>query len=306
MGVEWVWCPVKMVWESMKRIGCNKVVFGTIMAVSGVPLSALTVYEARRTHELTAHIHRLESLARHVATRFEARQVFEESREDALSLIRIKLLFSFPSYLLSLFAALFAVHSSLLSSPTLRSAAIASSHSFHRPFLTSIVVYALLFFFSSFPRLVAALSFPADPSPAMAFMVPGMASFLEIYLMGVLSLGLVVSVAEERFGWEAIRVGHEIMAGRRVCAWLLSGMLLVVSGVIRSKVDAVAAEGETGIPEKAILIVFYAFVVIWSYVMTTAFYSHCRKRHPIKEPFPHPHHDHDHDRDQQQLQLVPL
>ncbi|KAL4397694.1 hypothetical protein AHAS_Ahas01G0217500 [Arachis hypogaea] len=194
MGAEWVLCPLKMVWESIKTIGCNKLVFATIMAATSVPLSALTLYEARTTHDLAAHIHRLESLGRHVPTRFEARH---------------------------------------------------------------------------------------------------------IYLMAVLSLGLVVSVAEERFGWDAIRIGHGIMAGRRVCAWLLSGMFVAVSGLIRWKVDAVAAEGETGIKEKAIVIVSYAFVVIWSYAIMTAFYSHCRKRHPIKEPLP------DHNPDQH-LQLVSL
>ncbi|QHO21842.1 hypothetical protein HN51_064232 [Arachis hypogaea] len=296
MRAEWVLCPLKMVWESIKTIGCNKVVFATIMAATSVPLSALTLYEARTTHDLAAHIHRLESLGRHVHTRLEARHVFEESRQNALSLLRLKLLFSFPSYLLSLFASLFAVHSSLLPSPTLRSAAIASFHSFHRPLLTSIVVYALLFLFSPFPHFLAAL---VAPSPALSFIVPAMASFLQIYLMAVLSLGLVVSVAEERFGWDAIRIGHGIMAGRRLCAWLLSGMFVAVSGLIRWKVDAVAAEGETGIKEKAIVIVSYAFVVIWSYAIMTAFYSHCRKRHPIKESLP------DHNPDQH-LQLVSL
>ena len=100
--------------------------------------------------------------------------------------------------------------------------------------------------------------------------------------MAVLSLGLVVSVAEERFGWDAIRVGHGLMAGRRLCGWVLSGLFAAVSGLIWSKLDALV-EGQTGVEEKAILVFWYALVVLWSYVAMTAFYRDCRKRHPIKE-----------------------
>lgn len=96
--------------------------------------------------------------------------------------------------------------------------------------------------------------------------------------MAVLNVGLVVSVAEDRFGWDAIRVGSGLMEGNRVCGWIVSGLFMWVSSLIGSKID-----GEDSFEDKAVVIVCYGFVVLWSYVIMTVFYCECRKRHPVKE-----------------------
>nr|KYP51409.1 hypothetical protein KK1_026690 [Cajanus cajan] len=81
------------------------------MLLTTLPLSTLVISESISTHSLSSQIHHLEALARFAPTRFEARHVWHQSRHDALSLLRTRALFSLPSYLLSLAAALSAVAS---------------------------------------------------------------------------------------------------------------------------------------------------------------------------------------------------
>ena len=56
-----------------------------------------------------SQIHHLEAIALLAATRFEARHVSEESRSDALYLLKLKTLISLPIFLLSVAAATSAV-----------------------------------------------------------------------------------------------------------------------------------------------------------------------------------------------------
>ncbi|WVZ11351.1 hypothetical protein V8G54_015881 [Vigna mungo] len=280
-GEWWYVSAVKMITESIKIIACNKLVFASIMLLTTLPLSTLIIYQCISTHSLTSQIHHLEALARYAPTRFEARHVWLQSRNDALSLLHTKALFSLPSYLLSLAAALSAVHSTRLAlhsdtTLSLLSAAL-------RLFATTIFVYAILFAFSPIPRFLAALA----SSTAARILLLATGSALEIYLMAVMSVALVVSVAEERFGWDAIRVGSALMKGSRACGWALSGLFVLGSSLIGSKVERLMeAEDWIRVEDKANVIVGYGLLVLWSYVIVTVFYCDCRKRHPIREPQP--------------------
>ncbi|XP_061347512.1 uncharacterized protein LOC133293016 [Gastrolobium bilobum] len=279
--------PVKMVLDSVKILACNKVLFTTIMLFTTLPLSTLIISQSISTHNLTSQIHRLEAVAHLSHTRLEARHVRHESRDDAVSLIRIKALFSLPSYLLSLAAALSAVHSTLLAShgktPTFHSAVAALRLNWMRLFVTTIFVYAILLAFSPVPRAFAALT----ASAGSRFVVMAIGSGLEVYLMAVVSVGLVVSVAEERFGWEAIKIGSGLMEGRRVCGWFLSGLLVLFSSMIGSKLQGLMdGQDSMGFEDKTIVIGWYGLVMLWSYVIMTVFYCDCRRRHPIREPQP--------------------
>ncbi|XP_027917618.1 uncharacterized protein LOC114176698 [Vigna unguiculata] len=277
-GVWWCVSAVKMIVESIKIIACNKLVFASIMLLTTLPLSTLLISQSISTHSLTSQIHHLEALARYAPTRFEARHVWRQSRHDALSLLRIKALFSLPSYLLSLAAALSAVHSTRLAlhadtTHSLLSAAL-------RLFATTIFVYAILLAFSPIPRFLAALA----SSAAARLLLLAAGSALEVYLMAVMSVALVVSVAEERFGWDAIRVGSALMEGSRACGWALSGLFVLGSSLIGSKVERLMeAEDWIRVEDKANVIVWYGLLVLWSYVIMTIFYCDCRKRHPIRE-----------------------
>lgn len=110
--------------------------------------------------------------------------------------------------------------------------------------------------------------------------------------MAVLSLGLVVSIAEDRFGWEAIRVGSGLMAGRRISGWVLSGLFVMVSGAIAMDLQRIMDDQDSlsststamrvvdGFRNKVGLILVYGgVVVLWSYIVNTVFYYECRKRH---------------------------
>ncbi|KAK7291910.1 hypothetical protein RIF29_07455 [Crotalaria pallida] len=287
MWDSWLISPLKIILDSFKILITNKLLFTSILIFTTLPLSTLLISLSFSLHSRATQIYHLEMLARYSSTRFEARHVWQESRHDALSLLRIKALFSLPSFLLSLSAAISSVHSSLSPSPSLRSAFHSISLSFKRPFLTSFFVYAILFVFS-----------PLRIAFSARFLLNAIYSSLEVYLMAVLSLGIVVSIAEDRFGWDAIRVGSGLMEGRRFCGWVLSGMLVVASRVIGWKVEELLS-GEVEPPEflgltelkgkgirneeKAVLIGWYGMVMLLSYVVMSVYYSECRRRHPIKE-----------------------
>ncbi|XP_004507798.2 uncharacterized protein [Cicer arietinum] len=165
-----------------------------------------------------------------------------------------------------------------------------------RLFVTSIFVYAILFAFSSLPLFLNALT-------GSRILVLVFVSGLEVYLMAVLSISLVVSVAEERFGWEAIQVGSGLMEGNRVCGWVLSGLFVWISSLIRSRIEKLmdGQDSLIGFEDKVVVIVCYGFVVMWSCVIMTVFYCECRKRHPIKET--HQLDDDDDDRENQLSEL---
>ncbi|KAL5149556.1 hypothetical protein HKD37_13G036356 [Glycine soja] len=297
-GVWWCCSPLKMIVESLRIMSCNKVVFASIMLLTTLPLSTLVISQSISTHSLTSQIQHLEALAHFTSTRFEARHVCQESRHEALSLLRIKALFSLPSYLLSLAAALSSVHSTLLAlhATATTTAAASLRHHSARLLATTIFVYAILFAFSPLPRVLAFLA----TSATARLLLLASASALEVYLMAVMSVALVVSVAEERFGWDAIRVGFVLMEGGRICGWVLSGLFVLGSSLIGSKLEHLMdGQDSIAVKDKASLIVSYGLLVLWSYVVITVFYCDCRKRHPIRE-----HQADDDDLPQQQLSLI--
>lgn len=114
--------------------------------------------------------------------------------------------------------------------------------------------------------------------------------------MAVLGMGLVVSILEERFGWDAIFIGSDLMEGKRVCGWVLSGLMGLVTGLIGWKMEGLKMDGEDSAKEtrwKAVMLlkgwetlglaVVYGVVMVWGYVVTTVFYCECRKQHVVWE-----------------------
>ncbi|KAJ1410298.1 hypothetical protein SESBI_22032 [Sesbania bispinosa] len=277
--------PLKILFESLRVVLNKKLVFIFILCFTTLPLSFLTFTLTFSTNTLRSQIFHLQALARVVTTRVEAGHVLEESRVDAISLIRIRGLFSLLCFPLSLAAAVSSVHATFSAvngkSAGLISAATAVRDNWKRPFATAVFVYAILFAFAPVPRVLA-FAFPG----LRALILP-IGSGVEVYLMAVLSLGLVVSVVEERAGLEAIRVGSDLMQGKRLCGWLLSGLFVLVSGLINRRVEGLLeGPNSEGIDEwdKTVLICSYGLVVLLSYVITTVFYCDNRKRHLIREP----------------------
>ncbi|PON46061.1 Transmembrane protein [Trema orientale] len=282
----------KILLDSLRIFLRNKQIFLSIFALTTLPLSALLFSLSLSSHSLKSRIYHLEFLASLAPTRFEARHVWRESREDAASILRAKALFFLPCYALSLVAAVASVSSVTLAlngkRPTLRSAVAAVKLTWKRPLVTSILVHALLLAYVLAQRTLSAV-FPSS-APRLLILIVG--SGLEIYLMAVMSLGLVVSIAEERFGWEAIRAGSGLMGGRRVSGWVLSGMFVLLTGYIARELEKVmngqdpfgrpsstVVRVAAGVGDKLGLIGLYGAVVLWGYVVTAVFYCDCRRRH---------------------------
>ncbi|EXB94940.1 hypothetical protein L484_023049 [Morus notabilis] len=291
----------KILLDSLKIFLRNKRIFLSIFALTTLPLSFLLFSLSLSSHRLRSHVLQLESLASLSPTRFEARQVWKESRDDAISILYTKALFLLPCFSLSLLAAVSAVTSVTLAvngkRPTLHSAVTAVKSTWKRPLATSILVYALFLAYVPVPQTLSA----AFPSPALRLLILTVGSVVEVYLMAVMSLAVVVSIAEERFGCDAIRVGSGLMGGRRVCGWVLSGLSVsataFISGELEEAMDgqdqsrkttstmssfAAAIRVAAGVSDEIGLVVLYGAVVLWSYVVFSIFYCDSRRRHGLK------------------------
>ncbi|TKY57666.1 hypothetical protein E2542_SST14718 [Spatholobus suberectus] len=287
-----LWCcmisPLKILWDSLRIIHSNKLVFCSILCFTTLPLSFLTFTLTISTHTLRSHIYHLEAVARAASTRVEARHVWHESRDDAVSLLRTRALFSLLCFPLSLAAAVASVHATASAVQGKPPAAAVRGANWKRPAVTVVSVYVILLAFAPVPRVLAA-GFASPPWARV--LVRAIGSGAEVYLMAVMGLGLVVSVAEGRVGWEAIRVGSGLMRGRRFCGWVLSALFVLVSGFMNGRVQVLLENennSEIGVWDKTVLMLMcsYAVVVLVSYVVTTVFYCDSRRRHDIKEPEP--------------------
>lgn len=275
-----IW-PLKILWDSLRIIHTNKLLFCSILCFATLPLSFLTFTLAISTHDLRRRIYHLEAVARVATTRVEARHVWHESRDDAVSLLRTRVLFTLLSFPLSLAAAVSAIHAAAHGKPvSLRGA------NWKRPAVTVVFVYVLLMAFAPVPRVLAAATFGSPVWIWVLARTIGLGA--EVYLLAVVGLGIVVSVTEDRVGWEAIRVGLGLIRGGRVCGWVLSALFVLVSGLINRNVEALLENenSEIGVWEKTLFMCLYAVVVVFSYVVNTVFYCDSRRRHDnnVKEP----------------------
>ncbi|XP_042482309.1 uncharacterized protein LOC122062732 [Macadamia integrifolia] len=171
--------------------------------------------------------------------------------------------------------------------PNLQTAVSAVRVTWKSAFVTSICVFVIMVIYVHLMRTVTAL---VGWSVHAQWLMVVLGAVLEVELMAVLSFAMVVSVLEERFGWEAIRVGWELMEGRRFCGWLLAGFLVLISrGVGWGFRVSLDGQDETmmvvmmGLVDKMGLICLFGMIVLWSYVVYTVFYCDCRAtRHANK------------------------
>ncbi|CAK7344674.1 unnamed protein product [Dovyalis caffra] len=276
----------------------NKQIFSSIFALLALPISLLLFSRSLSSHPIQSQILHLESIAALSSTRFEARHVWKESRETAIALLHLNILYFIPSFTLSLIAAVSSVvstESGYHRNPTsLKSAVIAVKSMWLRTLVTFIFVYVILFCYSSVPRTLWVLT--GEGSFGSGFVIWVVGSVCKIYLEAVLGMGLVVSILESRFGWDAICFGSDLMEGKRVCGWVLSGLMGLITGLIGWKMEELKMDGEDMVMEtrwtavmvlkgwdRFGLVVLYGVVMVWGYVVTTVFYCECRKRHAVWE-----------------------
>ncbi|XP_010536945.1 PREDICTED: uncharacterized protein LOC104811819 [Tarenaya hassleriana] len=274
----------------------NKRIFLSIFTFLTLPLSALHFCLTLLSLHLKDHVFHLEALANVVHTRFEARQIWQESREDAVSLLRLKSRFFIPSFILSCISCITATTSSSVSyhgqNPSLRTASASVKSSWMRVTVTSITIYTLLFLYSAIPLFLSAF-FHSMPALRFPFMVLSLC--VEVYMMAVTGLGLTASALEEQYGLDAVWVGSSLMKGRRVSGLALSGGFVFLSSLMGNAMEKRAravqvAEAESwwgamaaGGWDGAGLVLLYAAEVLIGYVVTTVFYCECKRRHENRD-----------------------
>ncbi|XP_039031709.1 uncharacterized protein LOC120166519 [Hibiscus syriacus] len=278
---------LKLFSDPLKIFFQNKHILFPVLIFFTLPLSFLLFSLSVSSRPIKRHIIHLESVALLSPTRVEAQNVLKESRDESLSLLRLKFFFSLPSSILSLLSFISTVHVTS-SSPSHRSSLPSTANAlklaWKRVVVTSTCSYALLFLYVQLLQLFSVV-FRNQPRISLPISVIG-AGF-EVYLMGVLGLGLVVSALEEKFGWDAFRFGSELMAGKRAWWWWVTCMLVVISGWIGNRIEKLT-EGEDLVKSGIWTVVVgwetvalwwsYGLLVIWSSMVTTVFYCDCKHR----------------------------
>lgn len=287
---------LKILLYSLVLFSRNKRIFFLIFTLTVIPLSFLHFSLSFSCHAIKNHIYSLEALAGYASTRFESRHVWQESRANALSLLRLKFLYFLPSYLLSLVAAITTVNSAYSAVNnrrfTLQTAISSVKLTWKRPLVTTFCIYAVLVLYSQLFFVSAVVTGNNSLSPGPTLLVWAVGTVLQVYLMAVLGLGLVVSVLEDRFGFHAVMIGSGMMEGRMACGWFLSVWFALLSGLIGWRREQMMDGGDFWKGNKWMvvmrswegvgLICLHGIEVIWSYVVTTVFYCECsRKRHVI-------------------------
>lgn len=281
--------PLTTLLDSLQIFLRNPIFFLFNFALFTLPFSLLLFSLSFSSYPIKSQIYHLEGLALYAPIRFEALHVWAQSRANSLSLLRLKFLYFLPSYPLSLLAAITSISATAMAHsgrrPTVSTIASVVKLTWPRPLVTTIFVYIFILLYTQGTRTLA--GHVSDPSLRIGVLVIGLC--VEVQLMAVTSMGLVVSMNEERFGLDAIRIGSDLMKGSRVCGWVLSALFIFVSGVIGWKVEQ-SIDGEdlangrsmvmiNWMLDQAGLICLFGWVVIWSYIVMTVYYCDCRKRH---------------------------
>uniref|UniRef100_A0A7N0VH75 Transmembrane protein n=1 Tax=Kalanchoe fedtschenkoi TaxID=63787 RepID=A0A7N0VH75_KALFE len=279
--------------DSFRILLTNLKLFLFIFLLTSLPLASIIQVIAASTHSLQSQIRHLETLALYASTRFEARHVWQESRQDAISLIRFKAVFLLPFLCLSLVSAVAVCSSVVLGlagkRPSLTAALTSVIVNWKRPLATSLVVYSIQLGFAAVLRVMEA--------SGAGVVAAAVGAGVEVYVMAVMGLALVVSVNEDVVGWEAVVCAFGLMKGRRMVGWVLSGSILFMSSLVGWKMEGLMDEGEffkeyspgrskimivmMSFGDELGLVLLLGLVVLWSYVVTAVFYCECRRNNVV-------------------------
>ncbi|KAL6012295.1 hypothetical protein ACLOJK_002774 [Asimina triloba] len=269
--------------HSFQILSKTPLLFLSITAFSILPSALLLFSLAFSSRPLERQISYKTRVADASYIPVEVQHIYHEARSDALSLLRLKALYFLPSFLFSLLAALTAVASAALAHngkrPSHAAALATARKAWPRFASTSAFAFVAASGCGYFARGLWGLRWLGWARPA----VGGAGVVLEVYAKEVVSLGMVASVVEERWGVEALVTGWEVMEGRRVCGALLGGLLVLESCGIGWGLRALMDGGEKrmqlmeGVVGMVCLVGLFCGVVLWSFVSNTVFYLECKK-----------------------------
>ncbi|KAG5054188.1 hypothetical protein JHK85_006698 [Glycine max] len=194
-----LWCyfisPLKILWESLRILQSNELVFTSILYFTMLPLSFLTFTLAISTFPLRSHVLHLEAVVRITAMRIEARHVWHESYDATVSLLCMRAIFALLSSHLSLAAAISAVHATSFVAQENPSALHGGSN-WKLPAVTVVIVFVILMAFALVPQVLAAAMFTS--LPWIQILVRAITSGAKVYLMTLRSLALMVFIIKDR------------------------------------------------------------------------------------------------------------
>ncbi|XP_055824610.1 uncharacterized protein LOC129893141 [Solanum dulcamara] len=287
----------KIIFNSFKIFFSTKKISFYIFFFLSFPLSFFLFLLSFLTFPLKNRIQHLEEISLFSSIQVESKHLLEEANKEAKSLLFLKLLFFFPTFLLSFFTVVATVNIafSICSNgkPTVMKVFTTVKAVWIRVLVTTTCIYATMLACTVMPGMLVAF---LETRPFVRVVIEILGSGLELHLMGVMSLALVVSINEGMYGFDAIRFGSGLMEGKWVCGWVLSGLFVLFSGFIRDTMEMAMAMAMDGsdfervestvvinlLWDNVVWILLYALVVQWSCVATTVFYFDLKKRDSIK------------------------
>ncbi|CAN4084320.1 unnamed protein product [Withania somnifera] len=285
----------KIIFNSFKNFFSTKKISFFIFLFLSLPLSWLLFLFSFLTFPLQSRIQHLVELSLFTSIHVESEHLLEEANKVAKSLLLLKISFFFPIFLLSFFTAVATVNIAFSVSsngkPSVLTVLTAVKVAWIRVLVTTMCVYSTMLVCTVGPGMVLAVF---ETRPLIRVVVAVLGSGLELHMMAVMGLGLVASINEGVYGFDAIQVGSGLMEGKRVCGWVLSGLFVLFSSFVRGKIEvAMAMDGsdykrvESTVVirllwDNVMWICLYGLMVQWSFVVTTIFYVDLKKRDSVK------------------------
>ncbi|XP_020587934.1 uncharacterized protein LOC110029816 [Phalaenopsis equestris] len=203
-------------------------------------------------------------------------------RSDAEGFVRVHILFTILSYIITTISMMMIVHSSLLvysgKQSTLNDVFMRLKSTWIYVFITCIYFSVLYTGYAVLSVCLITVPMLSANGSTISILIGGLFAMsgrlLSVYLTMVWTVGVVVSVAEEGcFGLEAMWRGGEIVKGRRLEGFLIALMLLLADGVFTGGYGFVGAKNATGFLLANILVLMKLF----SYMVYSVFYFECKK-----------------------------
>ncbi|XP_074271725.1 uncharacterized protein LOC141595660 [Silene latifolia] len=294
---------VPMILDSFKIIFLDyPKLFFVVYIVAALPTSILltSLSISATPRHLKAYLMRLEWLSRVVPTEQGMKNVWETSQDELRKLYHFRVLHAVPILVFSLVTVVATVTITSLAynrknevslenkkkCPNLSAVFAALRSKWAWPLLAGV---ANSFVWIMWGHVLPILKIVGQPGAVVTMTVAEVV--VEVYMMTVLSLSLVVSVEEERAGLDLIRAGLGVMKGRKVCGWVLSGLILVGTNCIGREMEMVMDGQDSEVNGRYTnwtvemrvvfmvgLVIFLAWIILWSNVVFTVFYCDWRKR----------------------------
>ncbi|XP_031484435.1 uncharacterized protein LOC116253642 [Nymphaea colorata] len=203
-------------------------------------------------------------------------------------LLKYKAVYWLPTYVFSVMSTVttikLAASSNMCQKPKFRLAMAAVRETWWRLAITSLYVTVFREAYDQFARVAGVMALGGLMRTTVGVVVAwGGLLILRVYIMVVLSMGMVVSVLEGRWGLEAVGIGWELVEERRLSGWILGGFQAALSYgtgwwwcLSGDRIGCGSTSSSSTGTELLLVGLLSAVMVVLSDVLNTIYYFDCK------------------------------